>query len=164
MDGSRGSSGSSGTALSSGFVEDDSPSGRDIEGTDTAGHGNAQKVIAGAPDEIVQASALAAKNDDEIAGEVELVVVGGATLVEADDPEIALLKLFKGADDVDDACDAEMLGCTGAGFESNGTKRRGAALSENDTVDTGTVGDTKQRAEILRIFDTVEGEDEPGGA
>ncbi len=64
-----------GAALAGGFVEDDGSGGGDVERADAAGHGNAQQMVAGAADQIVQARAFAAEHDDEIAGEVELVVV-----------------------------------------------------------------------------------------
>ena len=106
----------SGAALAGGLVENNGSGGGDVERADAAGHGNAQQVIAGAADEIVEARAFAAEDDDEIAGEVEPVVVGFAALVETDDPEVLALELFEGADEVDDAGDAEVLGCAGAGL------------------------------------------------
>ena len=77
-------------------------------------------MVAGFADQIVEAFALAAEDQDQIAGEVELVVVGGAALVETDDPEILLLELLKGADQIDDAGDAEVLGGSGAGLDGHG--------------------------------------------
>ena len=153
----------SSAALAGGFVEDDGTGGGDVERADAAGHGNAEQVVAGAADKIVEARAFAAEDDDEIAGEVELVVVGWAALVETDDPEVVLLEVFEGADEVDDAGDAEVLGGAGAGFDGGGAERGGAALGEDDAVDAGAIGDAEQRAEVLRIFDAVEGEDEAGG-
>ena len=41
---------------------------------------------------------------------------------------------------------------------------RGAALGHDDGVDSGAVGGAEQRAEILRVFDAVESEDEARGA
>jgi hypothetical protein len=52
-------------------------------------------MVAGAAHEIVETGAFAAKDDDEIAGEIELVVWGGAAFVETNDPEIAALELFE---------------------------------------------------------------------
>jgi hypothetical protein len=75
-----------GTALAEGLEEYDGSGGGDVEGADAAGHGNAQEMVAGAADEIVEAGAFAAKDEDAVACEVELVVVGGSPLVEADDP------------------------------------------------------------------------------
>ena len=133
-------------ALAGGLVEDDSSGGGDVERADATGHGNAQEVVAGAADEVVKASALAAEDDDEIAGEVEVVVVGLAAFVESNDPEILLLEVFKRADEVDNASDAEVLGCTGTGFDGHGAERSGAALGEDDAVDTGAIGNAEKRA------------------
>ena len=151
-----------GAALAGGFVENDGSGGGDVEGTDAAGHGDAQEVVAGAADEIVEAGAFAAQDEDAVAGEVELVVVGGAALVEADDPDVLLLQFLEGADEVDDAGDAEVLGGAGAGFHGDGAQWRGAALGEDDAVDAGAIGDAQQRAEILRIFNAIESEEQAG--
>jgi hypothetical protein len=53
-----------------------------------------------------------------------------------------------------------MLGRAGAGLDGNGAEGRGAALGENDAIHAGSVGDTQQSAEVLRIFDPVECEEE----
>jgi hypothetical protein len=146
---------SSVAALAKGFKEDDRGGGGDIEGADASGHGNAQQVVTGAADEVVEARAFAAKDEDAVAGEVELVVVGRAALVETDDPEVLALEFFEGADEIDDTSDAQVFGCAGAGLDGGGTEWGGTALGENDAVDAGTVGDTQQSAEVLRIFDAV---------
>ena len=150
----------SGAALAGGLIEDDGAGGGDVERADAAGHGNAQQVVAGAADEIVEAGAFAAEDEDAVAGEVEAVVVGCAALVETDDPEVLPLQVFERADEVDDAGDAEMLGGAGAGFDGDGAQRGGAALGEDDAVDAGAIGHAQQRAEVLRIFDAVEGEEQ----
>ncbi len=85
-----------GAALAGGFVEDDGSGGGDVEGTDAAGHGDAQQVVAGAADQVVEAGAFAAEDEDTVAGEVELVVVGGAAFVEADDPDVLLASALRG--------------------------------------------------------------------
>lgn len=64
----------SGSALASGFIEDNGSCGRDIEGSDGAGHGDREEMVASAAHKIVETGAFAAKDDDEIAGEIELVV------------------------------------------------------------------------------------------
>jgi hypothetical protein len=158
-----GGSGSGGAALASGLVEDDGTSSGDVEGTDPAGHGNAKEVIAGAADERVKARAFAAEDDDEVAGEIELVVGGASAFVETGDPEVVAFEVFEGADEIDDASDAEVLGGAGAGFDGGRTEGRRAALGEDDTVDTGAIGNTKKSAEVLRVFDAIEGEDKARG-
>ena len=125
-------------------------------------------MIAGAANEIVQAGALAAEDEDTVAGEVEAVVVGEALIagsrVEAYDPDVLFLQLLKRADQVDDAGDAEMLGGSGAGLDGDGTDRGRAALGEEHAVYAGAIGYAEQGAEILRVFNAVEGEQQAGRA
>ncbi len=120
-------------------------------------------MVTGTADEVVETGALAAKDEDTVAGEVELVVVLGAALVEADDPDVVLLQVFEGADEIDDTGDAEVLGGPGAGFDGHGTEGGGAALGEDDAIDAGAVGHAEERAEVLGIFDAIEGEEQTGG-
>jgi len=117
-------------------------------------------MVAGAADQIVKTGAFAAQNNSEISGEVELVVAGRAALVETNDPEVMALEVFEGAHQIDDAGDAQVLSGTGAGFKSCSAQGRGAALGEDNTVDARSIGNAKQRAEILRIFDAVERKNE----
>src|SRR5579863_6824812 len=115
-------------------------------------------MIAGAADEVVKACSLAAEYEDVVAGEVELVVVEGGTFIETDDPEIVALEVFERANEINDPRDAEMLGCAGAGLCSDRTERGGTALGEDDSIDSGAVSYAEESAEVLRIFDAVEGE------
>ena len=110
-------------ALAKGFEEDHCRGGGDVEGADAAAHRNAQQMITGAADEIVEACALAAEDEDAVAGEVEMVVVSLAAFVETDDPDVLFFQLFEGADEIDDAGDAQVLGCSGAGFDGCRTER-----------------------------------------
>jgi len=153
---------STGAALASGFVEDDGSCGGDVERADGSGHRDAEEMVAGTADEIVEAGTLAAEDDNKIAGEIELVVGDGAAFVETDDPEVATLELFESANEVYDAGDAKMLGGSGAGFDGSGAERSRAALGEEDAVDAGAIGNAKKSAEVLRVFNTVEREDEAG--
>ncbi len=150
-------------ALAEGFKEHHGSGGGDVEGTDAASHGDAQEMIAGAADEFVETVAFAAHDQGAVAGEVELVVVHSAALVETDDPDVLTLELFEGADEVDDAGDAEMLLGSGGGLGGYGAQGRGAALGHDHCVDSGSVGGAKECAEVLGIFNAVEGEDEARG-
>jgi hypothetical protein len=150
-------------ALAEGFVEDYGSGGRDVEGADASGHGNTQQMIAGAANQVVEARAFAAEHQDTVASEVELVVVARAALVESDDPEIAAFEFFKGADEVDDAGDAQMFGGAGAGFDGYGAQGGRTPLGEQNAVHTGAVGNAQESAEILRILDSIESEQQAGG-
>ncbi len=153
-----------GAALASGFIKNHGAGGSHVERADGASHGNAQKVVAGAADEVVKASALPAENDDKIAGEIELVVVRLTPFVEARDPQIVAFEFFKGTHEIDDACDAKVLGRTGAGLHGGGTQGSGAALGNNYAVDACAVGHAQQGAEVLRIFNAIERENKPSCA
>jgi len=112
-------------------------------------------MIARAAHEIVEAGAFAAEDDDEIAGEIEFVVRSGAAFVEPDDPKVATLEFFEGANEVDDAGDAEVLGGARTGFDGCGAKRSGAALGEENAVERedeasgGVACGGKGREEVL---------------
>jgi hypothetical protein len=116
-------------------------------------------VVAGAADKIMETGSLAAEDENTVASEIEAVVVGLAALVEANDPQILPLEIFEGADEVDDSGDAEMLGGTGAGLDGDGAQGRCTTLSEHDTIDSSTVGHAEQSTEVLRIFNSVQGQE-----
>jgi len=61
--------------LAGGFVENDSAGSGDIKRADASGHGDAQQMVAGAADKIVEACAFASEDEDAVAAEVELVIV-----------------------------------------------------------------------------------------
>jgi hypothetical protein len=145
------------TTLAHGFVHNDGTGDRYVERRDLAGHRYPKKVIAGFFDEVVEACAFAAKDEDTVGVEVEFGVVGGAALVEAEDPDVFLLHLLEGADEVGDAGDTNVLGGAGGGFGHGGGDGGRAALGDDDAVDTGSVGGAEEGSEVVRVFDAVEG-------
>jgi hypothetical protein len=145
------------TTLAHGFVHDDGSGDRYVERRNLTGHGYPKEMIAGLFYEVVEACAFAAKDEDAVGVEVEFGVVGGTALVEAEDPDMLLLHLFEGADEVGDAGDANVLGGSGGGFGDGGGDGGGAALGEEDAVDTGSVGGAEEGTEIVGIFDAIEG-------
>lgn len=155
-----------GATLAHGFVHDYGSSDGDVERGDAARHGNAQEVVAGALDQIMKPRAFAAEDKADVLAEVEVCVVGGAALVEADDPDVLLLHGLEGAGDVDDLGDADVLAGTGRGFCCHSGERRGSALGEDDSVDASPISRAEQGAEIVRIFHAIQSEKEPvaGGA
>jgi hypothetical protein len=56
-----------------------------------------------------------------------------------------------------------VLGRSSAGLDGCGAERSGAALSEEDAIDSRAVGDAKKCAEILRVFNAIESKDEASG-
>jgi hypothetical protein len=61
---------------------------------------------------------------------------------------------------LDDAGDGDVLAGPGAGLGDDAGDGRGAALGQDDAVDAGAVGGAQQRAEVVRVFDAVEREEE----
>jgi hypothetical protein len=57
-----------------------------------------------------------------------------------------------------------MFGSTGGGFGYGSGDGGGAALGEEDTVDSGAVRCAEKGAEVVGVFDAVEGEEETGMA
>jgi hypothetical protein len=117
-------------------------------------------VIAGLLYEVMEAGTFAAEDQAAVGGgEVEVGVVGGSALVEADDPDVGLLHLLERADEVGNAGDADVLGGSGGGLGDHCGDGGGAALGEEDAVDAGAVGGAEEGAKVMRVFDAVEGEE-----
>lgn len=142
------------------FVHDDGAGNRNIERRDAALHGDAEEMVAGFFDEIVEAGAFGAEHEAAVGVEVELGIVRSAAFVEADDPDVGALQLFERAGDVGDAGDGDVLAGPGAGFGHDAGDGRAASLGEQHTVDAGAVGGAEQGAEVVRVFNAVEGEEE----
>ncbi len=121
-------------------------------------------MIAGAANEVVEPGALAAENEHAVAGEVEVVVIRCAALIEPDDPEILALEIFQSAHQIDDAGDAQVLRGAGAGLDGDWAQGRGAALCEHDAIHACAVGYAEKSAQVLRVFNAVESEQETGKA
>ena len=148
------------TPLPRRFKQDHRAGRRDVQRVHLSGHGDAQQMIAGAANQIVQPGAFASQHEHGIGPEIVAVVIRRAALVEADAPEVALLEHFKGANQIDHAREAKMLGGSGRGLDGDGAQRGGTALGEQDAVDAGGFGGAQQRAQVLRVFDAVESQDQ----
>jgi len=57
-----------------------------------------------------------------------------------------------------------VLGCAGAGFDGDRAERGGAALGEQNAIDSGAVRHAQQGAEVLRVFHSVEGQEQAWSA
>ena len=108
----------------------------------------------------MKAGAFAAENEDAVGAEIEVGVIGRAALVEAQYPDVGFLHLFQGADEVGDAGDADVLGGSGGRFGDGCGDGRGAAFGEDNSVDSGAIGGADESAEIVWVFDAIEGEEE----
>ncbi len=154
----------SGTTLAGGLVQHDGSCSGDVERADAAGHGNAQQVVAGATNEIMQPRAFPSKDQNTVAGEIKPVVIGRASLVQTDDPNILTFQILERTNQIDDARDAEMCGGSCAGLHGDRAQGCRTSLREDNAVDAGAVGNTQQRAKILGVLDAIESEQETGGA
>jgi hypothetical protein len=74
-----------------------------------------------------------------------------------------LLEVFEGANKIDDAGDAQVFCCAGAGFHGDWAQWSRTALGEKNAIDTCAIGHAEQRAEVLRIFNAVDRENEASG-
>jgi hypothetical protein len=151
-------------ALARCFVEHHGTRSRYVQRTNAASHGDAQQVVAGAADEVVETGAFTAQDEDAVAGEIELVVVGCAALVESDDPDVLALKFFERANQVDDPRDAEMFSRACAGLGCGRADWSRAPFGEDNAIDSRTVGYSQEGSKILRVFNTIKREEKTGRA
>jgi RNA polymerase sigma-70 factor, ECF subfamily len=147
-----------GAALPCRLKKDDRARSGDVEGSDLAAHGNAQEVIAGAANQVVQARAFASEDDYSIRREIEAVVILGAALIEAHAPQVVFAELLERANHVDYAGEPQMLGRACRGFYRSRAERRGTAFRKQDAVHSGSFRAAQQSAEVLRVLDTVQGQ------
>ena len=119
-------------------------------------------MVAGAAYEVVQSCSLTSKHNHRIGPEIVAVVIPCAAFVESDAPDIVFFEGLEGADEVNDAGQAEMLGGAGGGFDGDGAEGGGTAFGKEDAVDSGSFGGAEDGSEVLGVFDAVEGEDEAG--
>jgi hypothetical protein len=125
-----------------------------------ASHRDAKEVVTGFFDKVVETGAFASEDENAVGFEVEVGVVGSAALVEADDPDVFLLELLEGADEVGDAGDADVLGCSGGGLGHGSGDRSGTAFGKDDAIDACAVGGAEESAKVVGVFYAVEGEEE----
>jgi len=117
-------------------------------------------MVAGTADQVVQSCAFSTEDDYRVGREVEPVVILCAALVEAHAPQALLFQRFQSAHQIDDAGEAQMLSGPGGGFDGNRTERGRAAFHDQDAIHSRPLGGAEQCAEVLWIFDTVQGKDE----
>ena len=121
-------------------------------------------MVAGAPDKIVQPRALASQHDHAVPGQVELIVVRSAPLIETDDPQIFPLEFFKRAHQVHHARNTQVLGCASTCFDGHRAQRCRPPLRQHHAVHSGSVGNAQQRTQVLRVFHAIERQQQPSRA
>ena len=117
-------------------------------------------MVAGLFDEIVETGTFASEDENAIGFEVEVSVVGGAALVETEDPDVLLLHLLQRADEIGDASDADVLGGPGGGLGYGAGDGRGTAFGDDDAVYTCAVRGAEESTQVVGVLDAVEGEEE----
>ena len=125
-----------------------------------ASHRDAKEVVTGFLDEVVETGAFAPEDENAVGFEVEVGVIGSTALVEADDPDVFLLELLEGADEVGDASDADVLGCSGGGLGHGSGDRSGTAFGKDDAIDACSVGGAEKSAKVVGVFYAVERKEE----
>jgi hypothetical protein len=117
-------------------------------------------MIAGLFDQIVQTSAFASEDEYAVHGEVEVGVVRCSSLVKTDDPDVCLLHLLESANEIGDPGDPNMLGSPGGGLGYSRGDGGAAAFGQKNSVDSGALGSPEKSPQIMRIFETIQGEEE----
>lgn len=110
--------------------------------------------------ELVQPLSFAAKDDGCGARIFDIAVELVAALVQAVNPKVLLLEFFKSVGDIADTNNGEMLERTGRGFGHRFGESRGPALGNEDCCRAGCVRGANDCAEVMRIFDAVEDDEE----
>jgi hypothetical protein len=111
----------------------------------------------------VEAGAFAADDDaDGLVGELqgEQAGVGGA--VEADAPDAGVSEAFDGSGEVGDLGDREVFEGAGGGLHGDRGQGGAAVTGEDQAVAAGGFGAAGEGAEVVGVFDAVEGEEEGG--
>jgi RNA polymerase sigma-70 factor (ECF subfamily) len=113
-------------------------------------------VVAGALHQVVQAGAFAAQHQAAILAEVEVVVIGLASLIQADNPDILLLHRLQRAGKIDHLRHAHVLAGAGGGLGDHRRERRRAAFGQNHAVHARAIGRAQQSTQVVRVFHTIE--------
>jgi hypothetical protein len=145
------------------FEEGEGAGDGGVEAFDLAGHGDVDQDVTGVADEAVEAGAFAADdNADGLVGEVEGEEAGVGGAVEADGPDSGGLELLDGSGEVGDLGDGEVLEGAGGGLDGDGGEGGAAVAGEDQAVGAGGFGTAGEGAEVVGVFDAVEGEEEGG--
>ena len=124
-----------------------------------ADHGQAQQEVAFVAGEAAQPCALAAHHQGQRAVQALLVEQGHIRpAVQPGDPDVARLEVFDGAVEVGDLGHGHALDRARAAVGHGRGNACGAAVGQDDTVDAHGLGGADQRAEVLRVLQVVEDE------
>src|SRR6266542_664682 len=134
---------------------------RGVQAGDLAGHWDADQHVAGLADQPVQAGALAADHHaDGLVGQVELEQARFRPAVQPDAPQAGGAQALQSAGEVGDLGHGHVLERAGGGLHGRGGQRGAAVAGQDDPVAAGGLGAADQRAEVVRVLDAVEGQEE----
>ena len=122
-----------------------------------SGSGRPCRSGAGRP---AEALAFAAHDDHDRAAQVGLTGRQRSVGVRADDPQASDVQVGQGLGQVFDRHEQQVLDGAGRGLDGGRRERRLAADRVDDAVDARGLGRSQQRAEVLRILERIEHEDE----
>ena len=142
------------------LVQADAARHRDVEALDRAPHRQVHQLVAGARRQLAHAAAFGAEDDRERAAQVELVERARRRLGRADDADVALLQLAERARQVGDHEVRHRLGGAARDLGDRRVDADRVVLRRDHRVRAGAVGDAQAGAEVVRIGDAVEHEDE----
>jgi hypothetical protein len=152
-------------AASADFEEGEGSGDGGVEAFDLAGHGDVDEGVAGVSDEAVEAGAFAADDDaDRFVGELEVEQAGVGGAVEADAPDAGVAEVLDGSGEVGHLGDGEVLEGAGGGLDRHGGEGGAPVAGDDEAVAAGGFGAAGEGAEVVGIFDAVEGEEEGGFA
>ena len=149
--------------LAHGFKQTDAGGDGDVEALDASGHGDFGEEIAVLTREAAHAGAFGAHDDADGAFEIDLVKGLGGFVSGSDEPDAELLQFFHGADEVGDADDGDVLGAAAGDAVDGVGDGGGLVLGQDDGGDAGGVGGAEAGAEVVRVLDAIENEDERVG-
>ncbi len=142
--------------------ENDACRYRDVERGDLASHRYTDEEVAVFLDVLMQAFAFATQDEDSGTCIVDAVVGRGAALVKAVYPEAPFPEPLQGLPDIGHAHDGQVFYGSGGSFGHRFGKPNGAALRDDDRGGAGCVRGSYDSAEIVRIFDAVEHDNQLG--
>jgi hypothetical protein len=113
-------------------------------------------------DLLMETFAFRAENDGGRGGPIHLVVIFGAALIDSVDPKAALFQVFEGTVDVDDTGDRGVFQRACRGLRNCFGEPGCAAFRDDDRTCARGICGTDDGAEIMRVFDAIEHDHEPG--
>jgi hypothetical protein len=139
------------------MIQRDRPGHRRVQRGDLAGHRQLDQEIAALASQPGQAGALGADHQRKRQIEVgAIVLLGSLVVLDPDDPHAGLLQLGDRLGQVADHDDAQVLGRARGGVDDGGRDLGGAAAGQHHPVRADDLGGAQQRADVLRVLQVVE--------